>query len=80
MTDLRRAIRATLMPGFEGPELPDWLATELAAGLGSVCLFGTNVVSPGQLRQLTDEIHAASPGALVAIDEEGGDVTRLHHR
>ncbi len=79
MTDLRRAIRATLMPGFEGPELPDWLATELAGGLGSVCLFGTNVVSPGQLRQLTDEIHAASPGALVAIDEEGGDVTRLHH-
>ena len=79
MTDLRRAVRATLMPGFEGPVLPDWLATELAGGLGSVCLFGTNVVSPAQLRQLTAAIHAASPAALVAIDEEGGDVTRLHH-
>jgi len=80
MTDLRRAIRATLMPGFDGPVLPDWLATELAGGLGSVCLFGTNVVSPEQLRQLTDAIHTAGPAALVAIDEEGGDVTRLHHR
>jgi beta-N-acetylhexosaminidase len=79
MTDLRRAVRATLMPGFEGPVLPDWLAMELAGGLGSVCLFGTNVVSPAQLRQLTAAIHAASPAALVAIDEEGGDVTRLHH-
>jgi len=80
MTDLRRAIRATLMPGFDGPVLPEWLATQLADGLGSVCLFGSNVVSPGQLRQLTDAIHAAGPAALVAIDEEGGDVTRLHHR
>ncbi|HEY3339215.1 MAG TPA: glycoside hydrolase family 3 N-terminal domain-containing protein [Propionicimonas sp.] len=80
MTELRRAIRATLMPGFVGLDLPDWLAAELAAGLGSVCLFGMNVSSPGQLRALTAAIHAAGPSALVAIDEEGGDVTRLHHR
>ncbi|HSK32430.1 MAG TPA: glycoside hydrolase family 3 N-terminal domain-containing protein [Propionicimonas sp.] len=80
MADLRRAIRATLMPGFDGPVLPDWLATELFAGLGSVCLFGTNIIDPDQLRGLTAAIHAAGPTALVAIDEEGGDVTRLHHR
>jgi beta-N-acetylhexosaminidase len=78
--ELRRAIRATLMPGFDGPVLPGWLAAELTAGLGSVCLFGTNVVSAEQLRQLTAAIHSAGPAALVAIDEEGGDVTRLHHR
>jgi len=78
--ELRRVIRATLMPGFDGPVLPGWLAAELTAGLGSVCLFGTNVVSAEQLRQLTAAIHAAGPAALVAIDEEGGDVTRLHHR
>ena len=29
-------------------------------------------------RALTDAVHAASPVALVAVDEEGGDVTRLH--
>lgn len=79
-TDLRRAVNATLMPGFAGPELPDWLAAELADGLGSVCLFGTNIVEPEQLRRLTADIHAANPAALIATDEEGGDVTRLHHR
>lgn len=78
--DLRRAANATLMPGFAGPVLPEWLAAELADGLGSVCLFGTNIVDPGQLRTLTAAIHAANPDALIATDEEGGDVTRLHHR
>lgn len=78
--DLRRAVNATLMPGFAGPELPDWLAAELADGLGSVCLFGTNIVEPDQVRTLTSAIHVANPAALVATDEEGGDVTRLHHR
>ncbi len=79
MTELRRAVRTTLMPGFDGLVLPDWLAAELAAGLGSVCLFGMNVASPGQLRALTAAIHAANPAALITTDEEGGDVTRLHH-
>ena len=78
--ELRRAIRATLMPGFSGPVLPGWMAAELSAGLGSVCLFSTNVDDPAQLLRLTAAIHGVSPAALVAIDEEGGDVTRLHHR
>ncbi len=76
---LRRAVNAVLMPGFSGPDLPGWLAGELAGGLGAVCLFGSNIVAPGQVRELTDAIHAAHPDALVATDEEGGDVTRLHH-
>lgn len=78
--ELRRAVNATLMPGFAGPELPGWLATELADGLGSVCLFSTNIVDADQLRTLTAALHAANPDVLVATDEEGGDVTRLHHR
>ncbi len=77
---LRRAVNATLMPGFPGPDLPGWLSAELADGLGAVCLFGSNIVTPGQVRGLTDAIHAAHPDAVVATDEEGGDVTRLHHR
>ena len=67
----------TLLPGFEGTELPEWLRARLAAGLAGVCLFATNISSPEQLRGLTDAIRAANPSAVIAIDEEGGDVTRL---
>ncbi len=70
---------AVLMPGFEGTELPPWLATRLRAGLGGVCLFGENIRSRAQVRALTDAIREANPLALIAIDEEGGDVTRLHY-
>ncbi|WP_084074048.1 glycoside hydrolase family 3 protein [Demequina sp. NBRC 110052] len=69
---------ATLMPGFEGPELPAWVERRLREGMGGVCLFGTNVHSPAQLRALTQAIHVANPHAIIAIDEEGGDVSRLY--
>jgi beta-N-acetylhexosaminidase len=77
-TRLHRNIRSTLMPGFVGTELPPWLAARLRSGLGAVCLFGQNIVSIEQVRQLTAAILAANPLAVIAIDEEGGDVTRLH--
>lgn len=67
-----------LLPGFVGTELPEWLAARLRGGLGGVCIFGENIESASQLRQLTDAIRAANPRAIIAIDEEGGDVTRLH--
>ena len=69
---------AVLMPGFAGPALPRWIEDALCDGLAGVCLFGSNVESPDQLRALTDTIYAANPRAVVAIDEEGGDVTRLY--
>ena len=75
---LRRNIRATLMPGFVGTELPRWLELRLRNGLGAVCLFGQNIVTLDQLRALTAAIHTANPHAVIAIDEEGGDVTRLY--
>jgi beta-N-acetylhexosaminidase len=68
-----------LLPGFAGTELPSWLESRLRDGLGGVCLFGENIVSREQVRALTDTIRAANPLALIAIDEEGGDVTRLHY-
>ena len=70
---------AVLLPGFVGTELPEWLASRLRAGLAGVCLFGENIRSRQQLRELTDSIRAANPRALIAIDEEGGDVTRLYY-
>ena len=42
-----------------------------------MCLFAQNIESAAQLRQLTDSIYAANPRAIIAVDEEGGDVTRL---
>lgn len=70
---------AVLMPGFDGPSLPAGFAALFREGLGGVCLFASNVVDDLQLTRLTQAIHDASPVAVVAIDEEGGDVTRLHH-
>ena len=70
-------VLTTLLPGFAGTALPVWLRDRLRAGLGGVCLFAQNISSPGQLRDLTDAILAENPYAIIAIDEEGGDVTRL---
>lgn len=69
-----------LMPGFVGTEAPEWLSRRLADGLGGVCLFADNVGSPGQLRSLTSALYAARSTAVVSMDEEGGDVTRLYQR
>jgi len=73
------AAAAVLLPGFVGTELPDWLAARLRAGLAGVCIFGGNIESRTQLRELTGAIRRANPNALIAIDEEGGDVTRLYY-
>ena len=80
MTDVRRLAATVIMGAFEGPTLPDWTAQLLRGGLGSICLFGSNVETPDQLAALTAAITALSPDVLIAIDEEGGDVTRLHMR
>ncbi|MGV8885950.1 MAG: beta-N-acetylhexosaminidase [Microbacteriaceae bacterium] len=73
------ASSAVLMPGFVGTELPEWLAARLRNGLAGVCIFGNNIESREQLLRLTQAIRLANPDALIAIDEEGGDVTRLYY-
>lgn len=77
--ELRRRVSTTLLPGFVGTVLPEWLSARLRDGLGGVCLFGMNIESGRQLRELTAAIRAANPHAIIAIDEEGGDVTRLYY-
>jgi beta-N-acetylhexosaminidase len=50
----------------------------LAPGLGGVVLFERNLESPGQVRTLTRAIRAAAGGPVrIAIDQEGGYVTRI---
>ena len=74
-----RTSASVLLPGFEGTVLPEWLAARLRDGLAGVCIFGGNIESRAQLRELTGAIRDANPRALIAIDEEGGDVTRLYY-
>ncbi len=80
MDELDALAARVVMASFEGPALPDWARRRLGDGLGSVCLFGSNIESPAQLGELTAAIHAAGNDVLTATDEEGGDVTRLHRR
>ncbi|MEV4707151.1 glycoside hydrolase family 3 N-terminal domain-containing protein [Actinoplanes sp. NPDC049316] len=77
---LRRLALRTLLAAFVGKSLPEWMHELLGEGLAGVTLFATNVGEPGPLRRLTTELTAARPDVLIAIDEEGGDVTRLAHR
>ena len=77
---LRRLALGTLLAAFGGEVAPDWAVRLLAEGLAGHTLFGTNVGDPAQLARLTARLRAARPDALIAVDEEGGDVTRLGHR
>ncbi|NUL05072.1 glycoside hydrolase family 3 protein [Streptomyces lunaelactis] len=77
---LTRDALAVLQPGFLGTTAPDWLLRRIGEGLSAVGLFGRNIVSPGQLAALTAQLRAERDDVLVAIDEEGGDVTRLEVR
>jgi beta-N-acetylhexosaminidase len=74
---LEPAAAACVFPGFDGVEVPDWLRRGLEDGLGGVVLFARNVRDPDQLASLTASLRAERPEVLVAVDEEGGDVTRL---
>ena len=66
-----------LMAPFTGTQLPGWVGEVLDAGLASVILFGHNTPDAPTAGRLAREIHARSEECVVAIDEEGGDVTRL---
>ncbi|WP_327185024.1 glycoside hydrolase family 3 protein [Streptomyces sp. NBC_01334] len=77
---LTRDALTVLQPGFPGTTAPDWLLRRLGEGLASVGLFGRNIASPEQLASLTAQLRAERDDVLVAIDEEGGDVTRLEVR
>ena len=73
-------VLGTLLPGFAGTELPDWVRAALDAGLPGVALYGHNIADDASLPRLAQQVRAGWPDALVAVDEEGGDVTRLEYR
>ncbi|MDE0485555.1 MAG: beta-N-acetylhexosaminidase [Nitrospira sp.] len=77
---IRDTVGQLLMLGFEGTELSreflDWLQECLPGG---VILFSRNLVDPEQVARLTNALqeHAPNLPLLIAIDEEGGAVSRL---
>jgi beta-N-acetylhexosaminidase len=79
MTDRKAAAGRTLMIGFQGL-LPDRSSTERIRGLqpGGVILFSRNMDSPSQTMELLRHIRALLPDPpLLALDQEGGRVSRL---
>lgn len=75
--DLLRLADSVILPGFVGTTPPDWLRHRLSEGLAGVVLFSRNIVGPAQVAELTAALHADNPAALVGVDEESGEVTRL---
>lgn len=77
----RSLAAGVLLTGFEGTSVPPWLWAACAEGLAGVLLFAPNTPDLATTRALTDELRAhrpaGLPGLVVAVDEEGGDVTRL---
>lgn len=71
--DLSRLAMTVLQPGYAGASLPDWMRGALDQGLGGVVLFARNHPLDLAARQIRER----SPDAIVAVDEEGGTVTRF---
>jgi beta-N-acetylhexosaminidase len=76
---LARLADAILIPPFPGRSAPRWILEALSRGLAGVTLFGPNIAAPDQVTALTAALRSASASAdpVIAIDEEGGDVTRV---
>ena len=67
-----------LLLGVRGPEIaPDEAAMFRKLQPAGFILFGRNIVSPDQTRRLTDDLrHFTLDEPILAIDQEGGRVTR----
>jgi beta-N-acetylhexosaminidase len=78
---LARMADAILIPPFPGRSAPRWILEALSRGLAGVTLFGPNIAAPEQVSALTTALRSAAPVSsadpVIAIDEEGGDVTRV---
>jgi beta-N-acetylhexosaminidase len=68
---------ALVLPSFPGSEPPDWIRRFLADGGRGIVLFAYNV---DDLPALAASLRAEREDVLLALDEEGGDVTRLEWR
>lgn len=75
---LLRLVDQLLLVSFRGQALDPVLTERLEGGLAGVILFADNIGSPGELRGLVEQLRdAGGQRLLVAVDEEGGEVTRM---
>ena len=80
-----RLLGQRIMVGMSGTQPDAGLLRSVRAGrVGSVILFGSNIVSRAQLRALTGSLQRAArsggnPPLLIATDQEGGQVRRLRN-
>ena len=78
LAELTRDAGAVLQMAAPGTEAPAWVLRALEAReLGGVVLFSRNLVDRAQTAALCASLRAADEDVLIALDEEGGDVTRL---
>jgi beta-N-acetylhexosaminidase len=78
-TDLDRLALQVLLPSFPGTVVDNEALRLLEQGLGGLCLFGSNTADGREaVRAYAERVRTVSPAAVLGIDEEGGDVTRLH--
>lgn len=74
----RQLANHLLLPGFSGATPGRWLLEAIDDGLAGAVCFSHNVAEPARVPELSARLHDARGGVLLAIDEEGGTVTRLH--
>lgn len=76
---LERQVGSLLLMSYDGPDVPGYILRRLREGQGSgVILFGPNAPDAETVRRATDRMQRAGRGAaLVATDQEGGDIRSL---
>ncbi len=80
-TDLPALARGVICVGLDGSRAEDAPLDQLRAfGPGAVILFGRNVGTADEVRELVARLRAlADPAPLIAVDQEGGRVERLRN-
>ena len=78
MNDYRKLAGQLIMIRFPGTVLDDATAAFMRTNhVRGACLFRQNMTDAAQLKRLTtDLLDAMGPGALIALDQEGGAVVR----
>ncbi len=75
--DITTTVERVLLVSLPGARLPDLTARWLERGLAGVVLFARNIPDWRAFRELCRSIRDLKPDALIALDEEGGSVTRM---